>query len=70
MIHSYEISCLLSYFEYEHLPRHLQEVSGPFCLLAKNIAHKTEDSPELAAGLRKLLEAKDCIVRASLKPED
>lgn len=26
----------------------------------------TEDSPELTAGLRKLLEAKDCFVRASL----
>lgn len=28
--------------------------------------HVSEDSPELTAGLRKLLEAKDCFVRASL----
>lgn len=30
------------------------------------LAHIQQDSPELTAGLRKLLEAKDCFVRASL----
>lgn len=70
MIHGYEIACLLSYFEYEHLPEHLKAVSQPFCELAKDVASRTEDSPELSAGLRKLLEAKDCIVRASLIESD
>ena len=59
---------LLSFFEYKHLPPHLQEVSKPFCDLATSIASMdTKHGPELTAGLRKLLEAKDCIVRAALK---
>jgi hypothetical protein len=56
---------ILRYFEYAHLPPHLQEVSKPFCELAKQLATKTA-GPETTAGLRKLLEAKDCIVRATL----
>lgn len=57
---------ILKYFEYDHLPSPLQEVSKPFCELAYNLAHSDLDGPELTAGLRKLLEAKDCCVRAAL----
>lgn len=53
-------------FEYKHLPEHLQEISRPFALLAGGMIDKLPDSPELTAGLRKLLEAKDCMVRARL----
>lgn len=53
------------YFAYEHLPASLQATSKPFCVLARKIGAMPE-SAEKAAGLRKLLEAKDCIVRASL----
>lgn len=56
---------ILKYFEFAHLPPHLQEVSRPFHELARSCASKL-DGPELTAGLRKLLEAKDCMVRASL----
>lgn len=56
---------ILKFFEYEHLPAHLQEVSRPFCELARDMAARF-DGPELTTGLRKLLEAKDCIVRAAL----
>lgn len=35
-------------------------------LAATMVANITQDSPELTAGLRKLLEAKDCFVRASV----
>ena len=56
---------LLGFFEYEHLPVHLQATSRPFCELAHEIAGRFE-GPEVTAGLRKLLEAKDCIVRAAL----
>lgn len=59
------VEALLKYFKYDHLPSHLQDVSKPFCDLAYDIAGKY-DGPELTAGLRKLLEAKDCIVRAAL----
>lgn len=34
--------------------------------LACNLVESIKDGPELTAGLRKLLEAKDCFVRASL----
>jgi hypothetical protein len=56
---------LLRYFEYEHLPEHLQLVSQPCHELAHAMALGL-DGPELTAGLRKLLEAKDCFVRAAL----
>ena len=57
---------IIKYFEYEHLPEHLQKVSKPFCDLAKQIDIDFISQPEKSAGLRKLLEAKDCIVRAAL----
>ena len=58
---------ILKFFEYSHLPPHLQEISRPFYDLAHRFARmETEDGPELTAGLRKLLEAKDCMVRAGL----
>jgi len=58
---------LLRYFKYEHLPEHLQAISKPFCALAREIAdHAAVDPAEQTAALRKLLESKDCIVRAML----
>jgi len=66
---------LLSYFRYEHLPEHLQNISKPFCELAYAVSvnvlpdeeNKTVgDVPETVVCLRKLLEAKDAAVRARL----
>ena len=57
---------LLRYFEYGHLPERLQEFSAPFAELAHDVVGYLPDGPELTAGLRKLLEAKDCIVRAAV----
>lgn len=54
------------YFEYSHLPGHLQQVSEPCAHLAAQMLSLLPDGPELTAGLRKLLEAKDCFVRAAL----
>lgn len=62
-------TAIMRYFEYDHLPEHLQQISRPMCELAKQMATQL-DGPELTAGLRKLLEAKDCFVRAALaKPK-
>lgn len=58
-------AAILRFFEYKHLPPHLQVVSKPFCDLAHAMAGQYE-GPELTAGLRKLLESKDCMVRAAL----
>ena len=53
------------YFAYNHLPTHLQQTSKPFSELLSQMEH-IPDSEEKEAGIRKLLEAKDCFVRASL----
>ena len=57
---------ILRYFRYAHLPPKLQAFSKPFADLAYIVATTLPDGPELAAGLRKLIEAKDCAVRAAL----
>jgi hypothetical protein len=59
---------LIGFFAYQHLPEHLQEVSKPFSELANAMLDTLPESPERSAGLRKLLEAKDCFVRANLTP--
>ena len=58
---------IMKYFEYAHLPEHLQAVSRPIGDLAKSMDSSLKDGPEKSAGLRKLLEAKDCLVRAALE---
>ncbi len=57
---------MMQFFAYEHLPPHLQAVSKPFGELAKHIVETLPQNAERTAGLRKLLEAKDCAVRALL----
>lgn len=61
---------LVKYFAYAHLPAHLKNVSRPFGELAVQMVAKLPDGPELTAGLRKLLEAKDCFVRAALDSKE
>lgn len=53
-------------FGYSHLPDHLQRVSLPFSEIAVQMLGLLPDGPELSVCLRKLLEAKDCAVRAAL----
>jgi hypothetical protein len=57
---------LMQFFAYEHLPSFLQEVSKPFGDMAKWISETLPDNTEKTVALRKLLEAKDCAVRAKL----
>ena len=58
---------LMQYFKYQHLPGHLQEVSRECCQFAEEVEAMLPDGPEKTAGMRKLLEAKDCFVRAQLE---
>lgn len=55
---------IMRHFSYKHLPTSLGKISGPCCELADEMAKVLPDGPEKAAGLRKLMEAKDCFVRA------
>lgn len=57
---------LLQFFAYEHLPQNLAEISMPFGLLAQELCQILPSNPERTMALRKLLEAKDCAVRARL----
>jgi len=62
-------STTIKYFEYSHLPKHLQNISKPLCELASLMEEILPDGAEKSAGMRKLLEAKDCFVRASLEED-
>lgn len=62
-------SDIMQYFTYAHLPERLQLVSAPIGQLAAQLDETLPDSTEKEAGLRKLLEAKDCFVRAALTKE-
>ncbi|MFM2091039.1 MAG: Erwinia phage vB EamM Alexandra [Planctomycetota bacterium] len=57
---------IMQFFAYAHLPPHLQAVSRPIGELAERMDKELPNGPEKSAGLRKLLEAKDCFVRAAL----
>lgn len=57
---------LLQFFVFEHLPEHLREISKPFAELARSLVETLPRNPERTTALRKLLEAKDCAVRAKL----
>lgn len=57
---------ILQFFAFAHLPTHLQVISQPFGELAQWIVNDLPRNPERTVALRKLLEAKDCAVRAYL----
>lgn len=63
-------STTIQYFAYAHLPAHLQAVSKPLGDLAQHLEESLPDGPEKSAGMRKLLEAKDCFVRAALEKRE
>lgn len=60
-------STTIQWFSYEHLPADLKEVSKLIGDLANQLEELLPDSAEKSAGMRKLLEAKDCFVRAKLE---
>jgi len=55
------ITHVLKYFNFTH-----QAISEPFHDLAHEVAKRNPDNQETTVALRKLLEAKDAAVRASL----
>lgn len=57
---------MMKFFQYAHLKEELQAISKPFSELAHELVETLPCNPERAAALRKLLEAKDCAVRAAL----
>lgn len=61
---------MMQFFGYQHLPARLQAVSKPFHDLAQTVVDTLPPNPERTVALRKLLEAKDCAVRALVYKTD
>ncbi len=66
-----EIERMMRYFQFTHLPPKLRVISEPCAILAQTLVdlatsstYTNVDLVELAAGLRKLVEAKDAFVRS------
>jgi len=64
------IEHLIRFFDSSHLPPNLQKVVKPFGDLAASLCEDLQRSPERSAALRKLIEAKDCAVRARIMDEE
>lgn len=66
--HSHSI---MRFFSYDHLPEGGPREASKMCSDLANYADQVLPAcEESAAGLRKLLEAKDCFVRAALQSDD
>lgn len=64
------VTQLLRFFAYSHLSEPMAGISKRYSDLAHQLAADGQlDGPELTVALRKLLESKDCAVRAALPPE-
>jgi hypothetical protein len=61
---------LAQWFTFDHLREDLRPPSAACAELAQEMINKVGDGPELSAGLRKLLEAKDCFVRAAIDSQE
>lgn len=57
---------MLKFFQFAHLPEKLREISSHFALLACEMVGSLPRNAERTVALRKLLESKDCAVRAAL----
>jgi ferritin-like protein len=61
---------LVQFFGYSHLPLNMQAVSKQFHELAIAMADALPENCEKTTCLRRLLEAKDCAVRALIYREN
>jgi hypothetical protein len=59
---------MMKWFAYQHLPDKLQYVSSQFHTCAVAMCTAVQPGPERTVALRKLLEAKDAAVRATVHP--
>ena len=53
-------------FSYHHLPPELQQISQPYCELALRMHADLPPNRETSTALRKLVESRDCAIRAHL----
>lgn len=58
---------IAQHFDFGHLAEPMRRTSARVHDVAQQMIRDLPDGPELTTGLRKLLEAKDCFVRARLE---
>lgn len=58
---------ILQFFAYGHLPENMKLVSRPFGELAAKLVEMLPDNSQREHALDRLLEAKDCAVRALIQ---
>lgn len=56
---------VLDFFDHRNFPKKKHNLVVPCAALAHSMADLLPSTPELTVGLRKLLEAQDCFLRAS-----
>lgn len=56
----------LIFFEYDHLPPALQQISKPFHTMAHHLVNELPNNEQRHLGILKLLDSKDASVRARL----
>jgi len=61
-----KVAPIMQFFAYKHLPPNLADISRPFCDIAAEMERVLPTNPETSTCLRRILEAKDCAVRAVL----
>ncbi len=61
---------VLRFFHYAHLPPKLAKISAPYAALALKTVTELPRCAERTKALNKLLEAKDCAVRANVYAEN
>ena len=59
---------MMKHFKSDDLPEAVREVGKPFEGLAATICNSIAPGPERTVSLRKLLESRDCAVRAKMYP--
>lgn len=60
-----KLSPMLKFFEYHNLPPELRIIAHPISNLAGMMDSELPEGSEKSAGLRKLVEAMDCFIRAA-----
>jgi hypothetical protein len=65
------VEALLEFFDFDHLPAGPVRQTSAECsaLVGRLLDMLPGDDPETSAGLRKLIEAKDCFVRAQVRAQ-
>lgn len=61
-----DVEPLLRWFDADHLRAELQDVVGPYRIIARALVTLLPGSAERTVALRKLLESKDAAVRATV----